>query len=205
MYSIERNRLVDEAGKPVAFQDTPNKNKPGSVQPRYLIMHYTAGVSLESSVSWLSNPVAEASAHFVIGRDGRIVQMVELNRRAWHAGESRWGKLTDMNSHSIGIELDNAGKLERRADGNYYLKGGKKKFAASDVVLATHKDETSEAGWHAYTSDQLDAAAEVGRALHAAFDFEDVLGHDDVSSPRKIDPGPAFPMTGFRSLVLGRS
>jgi N-acetylmuramoyl-L-alanine amidase len=49
------------------------------------------------------------SAHYLVGRDGSVWQLVDESARAWHAGESRWGSLTDLNSASIGIELDNSG------------------------------------------------------------------------------------------------
>jgi N-acetylmuramoyl-L-alanine amidase len=207
MFTVDKNRLVRTDGTPVDFKPTPSQNKPGSVRQTYLVMHYTAGLSLSGSVSWLQNPAAQASAHFVIGRDGAVVQMVELNRRAWHAGESKWGELKDINSHSIGIELDNAGRLQKRADGNYYFvsQSGSKKINPADVVLATHKMQSAEAAWHAYTPEQLAAAVLVGQALNTAFGFVDVLGHDDISFPRKLDPGPAFPMMSYRTQVLGRS
>lgn len=207
MYKVVKNRLETAAGKPVRFEATKNANGPGSIRPTYLIMHYTAGLSLGGSVSWMQNPASQASAHLVIGRDGEVVQMVEFNRRAWHAGRSAWADLTDMNTHAIGIELDNAGKLQRRADGNFYFvaQSGEKKMNPGEVVLATHPDEGIEAAWHSYTPAQLGSAVAVAQALHAHFGFIDVLGHDDVSPKRKIDPGPAFPMLGFRSQVLGRS
>lgn len=206
-YRVSKNRLVALDGTPaVDWKPTQNRGA-ADLQPLYLIMHYTAGLSLSGTINWFENPEAQASAHFVIGRDGTVVQMVELNRRAWHAGVSKWGELVGMNAYSIGIELDNAGKLQRRADGTYVFvsRGGQRAIPNEQVVLARHQDEQNEAGWHEYTPEQLDAAVWVGQALHAAFNFTDVLGHDDVSPGRKIDPGPAFPMLGFRSQVLGRA
>jgi N-acetylmuramoyl-L-alanine amidase len=52
---------------------------------------------------------------------------------------------------------------------------------------------------------QIEAALAVAEALQDAYDFEDVLGHDDISWDRKTDPGPAFPMISFRSRIVGRS
>ena len=71
-------------------------------------MHYTAGASAESSIDWLTNPDARASAHVLIARDGGITQLVPFDRRAWHAGRSRWKDRTGLNGWSFGIELDNA-------------------------------------------------------------------------------------------------
>ncbi|HSW06128.1 1,6-anhydro-N-acetylmuramyl-L-alanine amidase AmpD [Aquabacterium sp.] len=48
----------------------------------------------------------EVSAHFVIRRDGELVQYVSTERRAWHAGRSQWGGRDNCNDFSIGIELE---------------------------------------------------------------------------------------------------
>lgn len=58
---------------------------------------------------WLCNPEAEVSAHYIISEQGDVVQMVEEDQRAWHAGAGSWGDITDVNSRSIGIELNNNG------------------------------------------------------------------------------------------------
>ncbi|MHA6345873.1 N-acetylmuramoyl-L-alanine amidase [Roseivivax sp. CAU 1761] len=72
-------------------------------------MHYTAMQSAEAARDLLSSPEAQVSAHYLIARDGRIWQLVDEGARAWHAGAGRWGGIDDMNSRSIGIELDNDG------------------------------------------------------------------------------------------------
>jgi N-acetyl-anhydromuramyl-L-alanine amidase AmpD len=74
---------------------TPAERKP--TQIRYIVVHVTEG-SLWGSVEWLQNPEAHASSHYVVGRAGRIVQMVRVKDVAWHAGNRR------MNELSIGIE-----------------------------------------------------------------------------------------------------
>ena len=52
----------------------------------------------------------EVSSHLLIERDGRVTQFVNFDERAWHAGVSAWGAITDVNSNSIGIELSNPGQ-----------------------------------------------------------------------------------------------
>lgn len=74
-----------------------------------LILHYTDMANAEEAVDLLCNPEAEVSAHYLIARDGRCFQMVDEAKRAWHAGVSYWAGETDVNSRSIGIELDNPG------------------------------------------------------------------------------------------------
>ena len=77
--------------------------------PNFVIIHHTSSDSAARAVRILTDPASKVSAHYVIGRDGRLVQLVEERSRAWHAGDSRWGANTDLNSSSIGIELDNTG------------------------------------------------------------------------------------------------
>jgi N-acetylmuramoyl-L-alanine amidase len=75
----------------------------------YVILHHTSNDTLEYALAVLTSPVSQVSSHYLVGRDGKVLQLVDENLRAWHAGESWWGGQTDMNSASIGIELDNTG------------------------------------------------------------------------------------------------
>ena len=70
---------------------------------------HTSDDSAEDSLRTLTNPKLEVSSHYLIGRDGKLYYLVDELARAWHAGESYWGGTTDLNSASIGIELDNNG------------------------------------------------------------------------------------------------
>src|SRR5690554_435395 len=79
-------------------------------KPDFVIIHHTAQDSTEQTLRTFTMSHTQVSAHYVIGRDGKTYQMLNDYLRAWHAGNSRWGKVTDMNSHSIGIELDNNGR-----------------------------------------------------------------------------------------------
>lgn len=65
--------------------------------------------SAEAALERLCSPEAEVSAHYLIGRDGRVWHLVEEAARSWHAGAGRWRGAEDVNSRSIGIELDNTG------------------------------------------------------------------------------------------------
>ena len=72
-----------------------------------IVVHATANSTLSGVIAWFQNPSAYLSAHYVIGKDGKIVQMVKDEKRAWHAGESEWKGEHDVNDFSIGIELVN--------------------------------------------------------------------------------------------------
>lgn len=74
-----------------------------------MVIHYTAMDSAQAALERLCDPVAEVSAHYLIGADGTTWQMVRETDRAWHAGAGEWCGQADVNSRSIGIELDNAG------------------------------------------------------------------------------------------------
>lgn len=78
-------------------------------KPDYVIIHHTAQNTTEQTLRTFTSTHTGVSAHYVVGRDGKTYQMLNDYLRAWHAGRSRWGKINDMNSHSIGIELDNNG------------------------------------------------------------------------------------------------
>ncbi len=79
------------------------------LRPGLIVLHYTAMKSAEAALERLCDPQAEVSAHYLIARDGRVTRLVEEDQRAWHAGAGAWGGRGDVNSRSIGIELDNDG------------------------------------------------------------------------------------------------
>lgn len=78
-------------------------------KPNFVIIHHTAQNSTEQTLKTFTLPSTQVSAHYVIGRDGKVFHMLNDYLRAWHAGAGRWGNNTDLNSSSIGIELDNNG------------------------------------------------------------------------------------------------
>jgi len=84
----------------------------GIRKPNFVIIHHTAQDSLAQTIKTFHSTKAGTSAHYVISRDGKVVQMVNDYLRANHAGISKWGKDTDLNSSSIGIELDNNGTTD---------------------------------------------------------------------------------------------
>lgn len=77
--------------------------------PNLVVLHYTAMQSATDALARLCDPATEVSAHYLIGRNGELWQMVAEDQRAWHAGAGEWHGAGDINSRSIGIELDNGG------------------------------------------------------------------------------------------------
>lgn len=97
----------------------------------------------------------KVSAHFLVRRDGGLVQFVACSKRAWHAGESNWRGRERCNDFSIGVELEGV------------------------------DDRT-------YADPQYKRLAELAAVLRRRYPFIDVVGHSDIASGRKSDPGPAF-------------
>jgi N-acetylmuramoyl-L-alanine amidase len=79
-------------------------------RPNIVVLHHTTNDTAGQALQTLTNPALEVSSHYLIARDGTLYQLVDERYRAWHAGLSRWGAITDLNSASIGIELDNNGE-----------------------------------------------------------------------------------------------
>lgn len=78
-------------------------------RPVIIVLHATEQGSAAQSLRTLqtANRGGKVSAHYLVGDDGRIYQLVADRERAWHAGGGSWGTISDLNSASIGIEIDN--------------------------------------------------------------------------------------------------
>jgi N-acetylmuramoyl-L-alanine amidase len=100
--------LADSTGKAIPSEWVGSTNF-GIRKPNYVIIHHTAQDSSAQTLKTFTIPRTQVSAHYVVGRDGKIFHMVNDYLRAQHAGAGRWGSVTDMNSCSIGIEIDNNG------------------------------------------------------------------------------------------------
>ena len=106
------------AGSTVAFDPdsklvTASRNSPNHNERQagidILLLHYTGMTATAAAVERLCDPAAQVSSHYVVAENGDILQLVPEGRRAWHAGASWWQGATDINSHSIGIEIGNPG------------------------------------------------------------------------------------------------
>lgn len=104
--------LIARPDSPLVADLFPSPNiepRLGGLTPRILILHYTGLETVARSLDVLSRPDCKVSCHYVIDEAGRIYQMVSEEMRAWHAGVSSWKGETDINSASIGIEIQNPG------------------------------------------------------------------------------------------------
>lgn len=93
-----------------ALWPSPNfGDRRGGARPSLVVIHYTAMHSCHAARARLCDPEAEVSAHWLISEQGEAEALVPEEARAWHAGAGYWAGITDVNSHSIGIELANRG------------------------------------------------------------------------------------------------
>ncbi len=76
----------------------------------FIIIHYTETRNLNDAVNLLTSKKRKVSCHYLIDLDGSIYNLVDVNYRAWHAGESKWKRSEDINSRSIGVEIVNPGE-----------------------------------------------------------------------------------------------
>lgn len=180
-----------------------NKQKFASGLPDTIVIHYTAGSSAESSARELINPDVKASAHIVIGREGEIIQLVPFDVIAWHAGKSFYGGRDGLNKYSIGIEIDNAGPLEKV--GSEYKSWFGRKYQENDVLYAAHRNNPKKSYWHLYTDKQIEACQQVCIELIKKYSINTIVGHEEIAPTRKTDPGPAFPLDRFREHLLSQN
>lgn len=127
---------------------------------------------------------------------------MDFNRKSWHTGISNWGNRSGFNNFSIGIELDNPGRLNKVED--KYFAWFKKEYPKEEVVEAKHKNEQDLSYWFEYSEEQINSCLEVCQLLVKNYKIKDILGHEDIAPFRKNDPGPLFPIENFRSKIFGR-
>ena len=153
--------------------------------PDMIVVHYTAGTSARTAAEFLAKEEVKASAHLVIGRQGELFQLVPFDTEAWHAGRSSYDGRANLNRYSIGIELDNLGRLQLQ-EGRFVAECGVE-VAPADVYV----DDTGEAAtfWHRYTDRQKRMLGEICRLLKQHYPIRYVVGHSDITD-RKQDPGP---------------
>ena len=93
---------------PYDYIPSPNcDNRPAGTTINCLVLHSTVEPTTEGTIGIFLNTARKVSAHFVVGRDGRVVQMVPVERRAWHAGPSVLDGTPSLNDFSVGIEMVN--------------------------------------------------------------------------------------------------
>lgn len=175
VYSILNNRI-----KELTFINSPNYGK--DISPEILVLHYTAGGTLEGAVNTFKNMDNRVSAHFIIDRDGTVVQMVDLNKAAYHAGESIYKGRRGVNSFSIGIEIVNWGICGKSTE--------TPKTWTNKILGENECEIAKNYWWYKYTDEQIKQLNTLCNFLIKEFNIKDIVGHEDISPGRKVDPGP---------------
>lgn len=145
--------------------------------PRYLILHYTGCNAPSATTRFMDGNPGQAggrlSTHYMVHENGHVTQFVDEALRAWHAGASYWRGETDLNSASIGIEIENLGEYADYPP-----------FAEAQI------------------SALITLCQDILRRHPAVTPFN-VLGHSDIAPGRKLDPGPKFPWARLASAGVG--
>jgi N-acetylmuramoyl-L-alanine amidase len=171
-------RLLPDSAIAEDFIASPNHNeRRGFGRPDCVILHYTGMPTGSEALAWLCNPASEVSSHYFVWEDGRVVQLVAEDRRAWHAGRGLWKGESDINSASIGVEIVNPG---------HDLSPG-----AGDPPPFPER--------------QIEGVIALLRDIGARYAIapERVLAHSDIAPARKIDPGEKFPWDSLWRAGIG--
>ena len=133
----------------IKYLKSPNYHACKKVRSiRSVVIHYTGMRSLQSAVERLMSKKHEVSSHYLISRNGKVLQLVKDNNIAWHAGVSNWFNFKNLNKNSIGIELENKGHQygyqdfpsKQIAQLIKILKILKKKFKIQNTNIIGHSD-----------------------------------------------------------------
>lgn len=225
---LNEHVLRTSEGRRVQYiQAHPNGYDQGksNPHPEYIVMHFTTGMKMESTISTFKNPSSGVATHLLIGRDGRVVQFLPFDAIAHHSGYSWWEGKSNLNRMSIGIELDNAGLLIKDRKTGVWSRRGMT-FLPDRVGRGYHEKQFRplrrpgeseleykkrfaqvEPGWEKFTDVQIEVALKVVKALRERYKHSvlEILGHDAVNLRNRYDPGPLFDMERFRFELFQRT
>lgn len=153
------------------IRPSPHHSSRRGRTPQMVVIHGDAGTSDEGTVSWIQSPDSMVSYHYLVGRDGQVYRFVSEDRKAWHAGQSEWGRFTvgdSVNPTSIGVAFANDGTGDEE-----------------------YRDAQYEAG----------AQLVAGICHRHNIPIRLIRGHNEVSPGRKTDPWSWFDWERFFGLL----
>lgn len=142
-----------------------------------LVLHYTGMETGQAALDRMRDEAAEVSAHYMVWEDGRVVQLVGEDKRAWHAGVSSWQGDGDLNSRAIGVEIVNGG----------------------------HDWPLANGALPPYPQAQIDAVIALCQGILSRWTIPvpRIVGHADIAPTRKADPGEHFPWATLAANGIG--
>ncbi len=165
----------------LVLHTSPNHNNRNGAVVDMVLLHATASKSTAGDIEWCCTPAPKnpkpVSYHTIVDRDGTAHQLVDVNRRAWHAGAGRFGGHTDINTYSLGLSFAN-------------LNDGKEKFTDSQYQVGAAIVASWMKLYPAITMDRITTHAVTREAWRK----------DHPEADKKTDP-LGFDMIRFRTLV----
>ncbi|MGI9259268.1 MAG: N-acetylmuramoyl-L-alanine amidase [Gammaproteobacteria bacterium] len=164
----------------------------------HLVIHFTGGDFAESMGLLTQRTNVPVSTHYLVPESDdptyprrrlQIHQLVDEERRAWHAGESYWHGDTSLNARSIGIEIVNQAHC-----------------IDIDPDLHPRTPENQQCVFPPFDTEQTALVIELARDILARYpdlDPEDIVGHSDIAPGRRLDPGPMFPWRELHENGIG--
>ncbi|MFW6121143.1 MAG: 1,6-anhydro-N-acetylmuramyl-L-alanine amidase AmpD [Petrotogales bacterium] len=195
----------------IEFIASPNYgSRPSGIVIDTIVIHYTASMNINGTISWFNNPESKVSAHYLIGRDGRIVQMVQQEDKAWHAGKSEWQGRKNVNKFSIGIELvgtKDSGFTDEQYDATAFLVSKIQKeygfifecVGHSDIAPGRKIDPGEHWDWNKFENELINYESSVDQESQEIFDPSETFEDDKDSH---IPEGKDEPENWFEKLVL---
>lgn len=181
-------------------RQVPDKDVSKSeLKPQGVVIHYTVSDNLDATVDFFQKN--EVDIHFLIGKDGAVVQMVPCNRQAAHAGESQWGNLRFLNQFFLGIEVVCLGPIQRLKNGSF-VDGYNRPYRGTprDKMMLGNRF------WDPFTPAQEKVLDELVSWMLQTYKFPaaNIVGHHEIAPTRKIDPGGSLSvdMDAYRKKFL---
>lgn len=168
---------------------------------RGIVLHHIMMGSFKQNVDFLSSKASGVSAHYVLGRNGELNQLVSTKKKAWHAGVAKYkigGKVrSNLNSCTVGIEIINAGVVSKVGDDYFYNHGGNRKKWTGDTPQMKQIVYPSGKVLKGYSVEypekqikKLVALCKGIIKLYPDITRDDIVTHYDIALPegRKNDP-----------------
>jgi N-acetyl-anhydromuramyl-L-alanine amidase AmpD len=185
--TVDDNRPDDPVDVQERYKNVENDNaRPAGVVVDTIVIHADAGKKASGSVDWIEDDKSDVSYHTLIERDGDVHRLVEPERRAWHAGKSRYDGRDDVNDFSLGISFANRNDgVERYTELQYQI-------GAAEVATWIRLREQRGVTFKCSIARITDHAT-----IRTAWNEQ----YPTKKGAAKSDPGPMFDMEKFKDYV----